>query len=144
MKFLFIISIFILSLVKCNNAFSQQERFNLVAAVENNNWGTITDIKQDPQGYIWLSTQLKGLQRYDGSHFISYINDPHNINSLATNRVPSIYIDSMGIIWAATYGSGLDRFDPLQNSFTHFRHKSKDEGSLLNDTVFVLLERSFR
>jgi len=119
--------------------FSQQ-RFNLVADGNKHNWGTIADIKQDPLGYIWLSTQLRGLQKYDGLHFISYVNDPRNSNSIAANRVPSIYIDSSGIIWAGTYGTGLDKFDPQQNKFFHFRHDPNDVSSLANDTVFIVLK----
>ncbi len=134
-------SFFVLScfFLQSGIAFSQQPRFNLIASIENNNWGTIADIKQDPRGYIWLSTQRKGLQKYDGSHFISYVNDPRNLNSLATNRVPSIYVDSTGIVWAGTYGGGLDKFDPETNSFIHFRHNAKDPGSLANDTVFIVM-----
>jgi signal transduction histidine kinase/ligand-binding sensor domain-containing protein len=116
-----------------------QQRFDLVAGGDDYNWGTIADIKQDPQGYIWLSTQLKGLQKYDGQRFISYMSDPRNSNSIAANRVPCIHIDSSGIIWAGTYGGGLDKFDPQQNKFIHFRHDPYERSSLANDTVFNVL-----
>jgi ligand-binding sensor domain-containing protein len=88
-------------------------------------WLTIADIKQDRQGYLWLSTALKGLQRYDGTQIVSYTHDPYNPNSLSKDRVPCMQIDSSGIIWAATYGGGLDRFDPTKNIFTHFRPQCK-------------------
>ena len=118
--------------------FSQQVRFNLILSGNDNGWLTIADIKQDPQGYIWLSTAIKGLQRYDGTQIISYTHDPNNPNSLSKDRVPCMQIDSSGIIWAATYGGGLDRFDGAKNIFTHFRHNANDPLSLANDTVFVV------
>jgi signal transduction histidine kinase/ligand-binding sensor domain-containing protein len=37
-------------------------------------------------------------------------------------------------------GSGLDRFDPATNTFTHYRHNSKDQSSLNSDTVTAILE----
>jgi len=119
--------------------FSQQIRFNRILLGDENGWGTIADIKQDPQGYIWLSTAFKGLQRYDGTQLVSYTHDPYNPNSLAKDRVPCMQIDSSGIIWAATYGGGLDRFDRAKSIFTHFRHNPGDPSSLANDTVFVVL-----
>lgn len=118
---------------------SQQPRFNLIFSGQQINWGTIADMKQDPKGYLWMSTSIKGIQRYDGNSLISFANDPHNPNSLAANRVPCLWIDSSGIIWAATYGGGLDRFDPEKKSFTHYRHSDKDPNSISNDTVFALL-----
>ncbi|MEO7044509.1 MAG: two-component regulator propeller domain-containing protein, partial [Ferruginibacter sp.] len=108
-------------------------------AGQENNWNTIADIQQDPLGYIWISTAARGLQRFDGSRFITYTHDPGKSNSLSNSRVPCMYIDSSGIIWAATYGGGLDKFDPQKNNFTHFRFDAKDPSSLANDTVFAVL-----
>ncbi|MEO8763735.1 MAG: two-component regulator propeller domain-containing protein, partial [Ginsengibacter sp.] len=144
MKSLLLFATLIFFLLRSGNLFSQPARFNPVLARDKNYgdesyWGTITDIKQDPRGYIWLSTAFKGLQRYDGLHLISYTNDPHNPNSLSNNRVPCFDIDSSGVIWAATYGDGLDKFDPERNSFTHFRHNMLDESSLSDDTVYSIL-----
>jgi len=112
MKLLLAFSIPTLLLLQGGNVYSQEPRFNLVITAEDFAAGTVADIKQDPQGFIWLSTQLKGIQRYDGSHFVSYMNDPRDPNSISNNRVPCIHIDSSGVIWAATYGGGLNRFDP--------------------------------
>ena len=139
MKLLLAFSIPTLLLLQGGNVYSQEPRFNLVITAEDFAAGTVADIKQDPQGFIWLSTQLKGIQRYDGSHFVSYMNDPRDPNSISNNRVPCIHIDSSGVIWAATYGGGLNRFDPEKNGFTHYRHNAEDESSLANDTVFALL-----
>lgn len=144
MRLLVSISIILFYLLLGVNLFSQQPGLNLVLSSgknfgEKSYYGTITDIKQDPRGYIWLSTAFKGLQRYDGTNLISYINDPLDPNSLSNNRVPTFHIDTSGIIWAATYGGGLDKFDPEKNRFSHFRHDVQDSSSLANDTVFGIL-----
>jgi signal transduction histidine kinase/ligand-binding sensor domain-containing protein len=144
MRILLPISMIILFLFLGDKIFSQQPGFNLVLSSDRNYgersyYGTITDIQQDPRGYIWLSTAFKGLQRYDGVNVLSYSNDPRDPNSLSNNRVPCFHIDSSGIIWAATYGGGLDKFDPEKNRFIHFRHDAKDASSISNDTVFAVL-----
>jgi len=76
MKSLLPISMIILLLFQCDNIFAQQPELKLVLSRDKNYgdksyYNTITDIKQDPRGYIWLSTALKGLQRYDGTNLLS-------------------------------------------------------------------------
>ena len=144
MKSLFSISVLLSLLLLNKNVLSQESKFNLVLSRDKNFgnssfYGTITDLKQDRNGYLWFSTAFKGLQRYDGVNLRSYLHDPDNPNSLSNNRVPCFSIDSSGIIWAATYGGGLDEFDPANNIFTHFRHNPADNSSLANDTVFGIL-----
>lgn len=126
------------------DCLSQEQSLNPILVHDKNYgsisyWGTVTDIKQDPWGYIWFSTAFKGLQRYDGADLVSYHHEEQNENSLSFDRVPNFIIDASGIIWAATYGGGLDQFDPVKNKFRHFRHDVRDAGSLSNDTVFCLL-----
>ena len=95
MKSLLPISMIIFLLFQCDNIFAQQPELKLVLS-RDKNYGdksyanTITDIKQDPRGYIWLSTAFKGLQRYDGENLLSYSNDPHDTNSLSKNRIPCL------------------------------------------------------
>jgi ligand-binding sensor domain-containing protein len=36
--------------------------------------------------------------------------------------------------------SGLDRLDPATGAYTHFRFNMNDPGSLINDTVSVILQ----
>ena len=144
MKLLRSYSLIIFLLFVSTDIFSQQTEFNLVLSRDKNYgnisyWGTVTDVKQDAHGYLWLSTAFKGLQRYDGTNLITYLHDPRNPNSLSTNRVPCFSIDSSGIIWVPTYGGGLDRFDPEKKTFVHFRHNAADPSSLANDTVYAIL-----
>jgi ligand-binding sensor domain-containing protein len=80
-----------------------------------------------------------GLHKYDGTKFITYTHDPHNLNSLANNWTECIARDSANFLWVGTWGSGLDRFDPATNIFKHFRHDPKEKESVLNDTITAIL-----
>jgi streptogramin lyase len=87
---------------------------------------------------MWFASK-KGLYRYDGYTFITYKNDPLKLNSLASNSLESLCIDSAGILWIGSFDDGLDRFDPITEQFTHFNHEANNDASLINDTVSSLL-----
>src|SRR5918993_203349 len=112
--------------------------FNRVLPPEGTTFLHITGMVQDKNGYMWFASK-KGLFRYDGYNMISYKNNPLIPNSLASNSLESICLDSAGMIWIGTYGSGLDRFDPTTETFQHFQHDAKNSESLSNDTVTALL-----
>ena len=44
----------------------------------------VTAIYQDKKGYMWIGTQT-GLQRYDGTRFITYLADLHDSTALETD-----------------------------------------------------------
>jgi len=120
-------------------AIPQEIFFNKVLPPEGKIFSHVSGIVQDNQGYIWFATK-KGLFKYDGYQMATYNNNPDDSNSLNTDALEAICIDSAGIIWIATYGKGLERFDPATGIFTHFRNDSNDLKSLSSDkvsTVFV-------
>ncbi len=128
------------AILQGKDVYSQETRFNNVLSNVGNNWGGITDMKQDRQGFIWFTTITKGLQRYDGLKVKSYVSDQRNPNSIANGFLLCLSIDTVNNIWIGTFGSGLDKFDPVTNTFTHFKHKPNDASSLSNDTVTAILE----
>ncbi len=75
-------------------------------------------IVQDRRGFIWLGTD-EGLNRFDGEHFIRYVNDRNDPKTLAHNWVWALHEDARGAIWVGTDGGGLDRLDPLTGEFEH-------------------------
>src|SRR5690349_7256313 len=134
----FPLSILLLMSPMENRLYAQSIRITAVAPPEGKTFVHITGIVQDKQGYMWFASK-KGLYRYDGYNFISYKNDPLNLNSLGNNSLESLAIDSTGILWIGSFGGGLDRFDPVAERFTHFRHDSANKASLSNDTVSAIL-----
>ena len=137
----FLLSTFLLMSPMENRLHEQAIRISAVAPPEGKTFVHITGIAQDRQGYMWFGSK-KGLYRYDGYNFIIYKNDPLNLNSLGSNSLESLAIDSSGILWIGTFGGGLDRLDPVTEKFTHFRHDAANEGSLSSDTVLAILPDS--
>jgi ligand-binding sensor domain-containing protein len=113
-------------LVPGSSSFAQQVIFNRVSSPEGSYFGLINDITQDLQGYMWFAIWGGGLRRYDGYHFITYMNDPMDSASLAVNTLHAVCADHNGIIWIGTEESGLDRLDTKTGIFTHFSHDQQN------------------
>ncbi|WP_153799735.1 ligand-binding sensor domain-containing protein [Foetidibacter luteolus] len=64
----------------------------------------ITSIIQDKKGFVWLGT-YNGLQRYDGSNFINFKNDPNSTGTVLENVITQLCEDGNGNIWIL-FGSG--------------------------------------
>src|SRR4029079_4113260 len=63
---------------------------------------------EDPNGYMWFASQ-SGVLRYDGYNFVTFVNDPQDANSLANNKIETIFASRDSSIWIGTDNSGLDR-----------------------------------
>ena len=100
--------------------------------------GTVLDMVQDKQGFMWFATQ-DGLNRYDGYTFEVFRFDPQNSNSLSHNYINNIFQDSNGFLWLATR-KGLNRFDPRTNEFVRFLHNNQDPYSIGDNLVIAINE----
>ncbi|HRI58572.1 MAG TPA: two-component regulator propeller domain-containing protein, partial [Saprospiraceae bacterium] len=101
---------------------------------------SVQGIVQDSTGFVWFASQ-EGLHRYDGQNFFTYRHDPYNSNSLASDYIEYIFLDSKGIIWLAHYSDGgLTAFDPAKEIFTRYRHDPADAESLGSNTTSVVAE----
>src|SRR5689334_9129774 len=92
--------------------------FNLLSIKDGMPEGTVRDLLQDKEGYIWIATQ-KGLVRYDGYSPKVYdfgIKDPYGI------ILNKLLEDSKGELWAAVY-SGLYKYDRASDRFVPFLKK---------------------
>jgi ligand-binding sensor domain-containing protein len=74
---------------------------------------------QDRLGFLWFGTQY-GLNRFDGYRFKAFRHVPGQPNSLGGVYVRSLFVDHSGTLWVGCDQS-LDRFDPVTETFTHFR-----------------------
>lgn len=94
-------------------------------------------ISQDRSGTLWVGTH-GGLNRFDAltGEFQAYRHDPEDPQSISNDIVFSIHQDSSGTLWLGTFGGGLNRFDPVSETFRHFRVKD----GLPNDVVYGILE----
>ena len=91
----------------------------------------IISIKQDHQGYLWMSTG-KGLLRYDGYEFKRYLNIPGDTTSLNNDYTESLYVDHTGDLWIGT-AKGLSRYESDCDCF--YQYPANPNGQ--NPTGFI-------
>jgi streptogramin lyase/ribosomal protein S24E len=82
----------------------------------------ITDIVEDEQNYLWISTAEGGLSRYDfrqpaSSQFKQFRHEESNKYSIPENRINYIKDDKRGHLWLATSRSCVVRFNKKTERF---------------------------
>ena len=58
---------------------------------------SVTDIAQTPDGFIWISTLMSGLSRFDGVQFVNF--DSVNTPALVNTGVRRLLVDKLGNLW---------------------------------------------
>lgn len=102
---------------------------------------TIYSVAQDSDGFIWLSSTNSGLLRYDGYQFAEFqVLTAEEQNTLGSQDVGSLLIDSSQNIWAGTWGYGLSRIDAHTGKLSRFKTDDGDVNSLASMQVQVLFE----
>ena len=97
----------------------------------------VRSIYQDHHGTVWIGcgenfdndrerSEDGGLNRFNKKeeNFTFYKHDPHNPNSLETNKVKALFEDSRGNFWVGSSGDGLHIMDREKGTFTHFYYDS--------------------
>src|SRR5688500_14783780 len=82
-----------------------------ISLAEGLSQSSVYDIVQDPRGFTWLATQ-DGLNRYDGTTFQVYRDEPFDTNSISSNHTSALLCDSKGRLWAGTANHGLNLYLP--------------------------------
>ncbi len=75
----------------------------------------VTDMDEDPIGHLWVSTYANGILEYDQQKsriLHHYVDDERDPNTIPSDKIFSILVDSKGRIWAASFGGGFCRLDP--------------------------------
>ena len=105
---------------------------------------TITRIRRDPQGYLWICT-VEGLSLFDGSRFMNYA----VADGLPDRHVNDILPAGDGSYWLATSG-GLFRFRPRralaagQNQSPWFEPVRRTDGSPSESLSALMKDRQGR
>lgn len=104
--------------------------------------GAIFDLRTDKTG-MWIGSNRGGLQLfgYDLKKFTTYLHDPEDPSSIASNDVRSMAHSANGDLWIAAHGKGVDRFDRSEMKFKHYNAANS---GLSNDWTFDVLEDSKR
>jgi ligand-binding sensor domain-containing protein len=86
-------------------------------------------VVQDNLGFIWFGTQY-GLNRYDGYRSKVFKHEPGRSESLSCVYIRSLFVDHSGALWVGC-DRFLDKFEPITETFAHYRIGTQDPGSLL-------------
>ncbi|TQV87130.1 two-component regulator propeller domain-containing protein [Aliikangiella coralliicola] len=101
-------------------------------------WGSVMEIEQDKDGFLWIGTQ-DGLLRFDGYRFRQFkysIDDP---NSISGDLITALSPAQDGRLWVGTSTDGVSVYNPKNEKFTRYRYSSDDPYSLVDNKVHSLL-----
>lgn len=133
--------IFIILILVSNFALAKQVKLFKSFTPDNPlSYLFVRSIVQDSDGFIWLGSH-EGLHRYDGKQFVSYHHDAQIENSLSSDVVSTMLIDSKERFWVATSGAGLNLYQELTKNFHYFSTLTED-AKLTNDVINSLFEDS--
>ena len=114
-------------------------RFEHLSLEDGLSQSSVYTMHQDRQGFIWMGTQA-GLNRYDGHEFKVFANEPFDTTTVHDGWIGDIDEDEHGRIWLAiTNSNSLDMFDPVTETFTHFRHSETDSTTIPDGRVRSLM-----
>ncbi|MGB5290316.1 MAG: two-component regulator propeller domain-containing protein, partial [Lysobacterales bacterium] len=122
----------------CLYAWQKNIRFENITVEQGLPGGQLYAATQDRYGFMWFASE-NGLIQHDGYAYKLIRNEPERSDSLLSNRVRTVYIDSGEILWVGTV-AGLSRYDAGRQSFTHFRHDPADPDSLGSPDVESIVE----
>lgn len=113
----------------------EKDQFNRVEEVKG---VSIQDIFEDSSGFIWISTFLDGIYRYDPSNdtWKVFQHDSADKGSLPYNKPTSMFEDSKRRLWVTTQGGGFGLFDYDTETFTTYNASN----GLNNDVVYQIQE----
>ncbi|MCM1451020.1 MAG: response regulator [Clostridium sp.] len=90
----------------------------------------------DSNGFLWVATE-DGLNRFDGSRFKIYRNEPSDSTSLSDNFVTSVFEDNDKNLLVCTY-AGVQIYNASTDSFYPIDSKSsEDRGYSVSDIVIT-------
>jgi len=93
---------------------------------EKNYNNYIFAIDQDSKGNLWIAT-YKGLNYFNTktNQYTTFLNNPKDSNSIASNVVTALEIDSRDRVWLGYLGADFDCYDINTGKFQHFHQFEK-------------------
>ncbi|RYY14608.1 MAG: histidine kinase [Chitinophagaceae bacterium] len=136
----------IISLLTCYHSWAQPASlyFENITTQNGLSHNKVNCIIQDKRGFIWIGTD-DGLNRYDGSHFTIFKNNPGDTTSISGNIIRDIFEDENEVLWVATADGGLTRYDyrlEPGRQFRQFKNKPNDSLSIPVNIIFKIVQDS--
>ena len=98
----------------------------------------VLDILQDRQGFLWLATYY-GLNRYDGTEFIVFKNDPQDPEAFHSgDNFSALAEDKEGHLWIGTLTGEVIVFDPLLNTHQLFEYEPPDTATRQSSCIATI------
>ena len=123
-----------------------QHRFTYLNIEDGLTENSVTDIYNDQEGYIWISTQ-DGVSQYDGYEFRNFNISNNDSTSLSDNFLWGFEEDQYGFIWCCSR-DGLNRIDKKTGQTVRFYldnqsdgrvHNQVSEIAILDNTLYALI-----
>ncbi|MDR9417614.1 two-component regulator propeller domain-containing protein [Gracilimonas sp.] len=92
---------------------------------------TVTGMSMDQNGFLWVGT-IDGLNRFDGKGVKIYRHDATDSTSISNSFIHGILADDDGSLWIGTRDGGINKFDPVTESFQHFKYSEENKNSIPN------------
>ena len=95
----------------------------------------------DKDGYVWVGTFTKGASRINTKtgEIKNFYKESWGLDVEPGEHIRNFFRDSNDILWICS-SNGLVKYDEDNNSFEIYKKKVYDDKSLINDTVFVVME----
>jgi signal transduction histidine kinase/ligand-binding sensor domain-containing protein len=72
--------------------------------------GSVTDVNQTPDGYLWIGTLFGSVLRFDGDRFVSYTSGD-TPGFVSKWGVPKLMVDATGALWISMHDGGMTIWD---------------------------------
>ncbi|HMB99707.1 MAG TPA: ATP-binding protein [Flavobacteriaceae bacterium] len=137
-----LIALFCSLLLTITTAFGQDGpialkdlRVKLYTSNDGLSQNIVNDVLKDSYEFSWIATEGAGLDRFDGTEFTNFKNNPLDSTTISGNEINTLLEDSKGDIWVGTLGNGLNRYNRQTNNFTRFKLYDSEEAETISDIV---------
>ncbi len=116
-----------------NFVFDEIDKFSL-----SNN--SIHSILKDTKGNMWVGTFAGGVNFINRDNKFGHYKHTTSPLSLTDNKLLCVFEDSKKNLWIGTDGGGMDLFDPVNGTFTHYKHIEGNNNSICGNYVLNIGE----
>jgi ligand-binding sensor domain-containing protein len=122
-----------------NGLSAQVNSSEIISVADGLSEGMVFDIIQDKKGFIWIATKY-GLNRFDGTDFVTFLQTPEVPYSLPTNQITFLYQDKKERIWLGTSEDKLVLFEPKTQRFYYANLNEGVVNDLPNNFISAIHE----
>lgn len=122
--------------------FAQQSQWRSITTADGLSHGTVFDLLQDQEGYVWMGTKA-GLNRYDGDNFKVFTTHTSPSYAITSNQTTALYEDHHHRLWIGTESGELNLFDVKTQRFYHcFLADKKNKLPAVRQHIYCISEDS--